>query len=344
MTAGEPAAGTGLRMLYSRPASLDAALAVLGADAGARCLAGGATLVAGMNAGLPKPSQVVSLQDIPGLRGMIVEADGAVRIAAMTVHAAVAAESRLAGGLAVVREAALQIAHPAIRNMGTLGGSLADADPNADYPCALLAAGADIELAGPRGRRICPVDAFFLGRFTTALAAGEIIVGVKLPPPALEETSTYLKFSRVDGDYATVSVAVRMGWRDRGWGLRGRVRSAERFSRHGRLSPHDHPGPAGTCGSQRSQCRSRDQIMSTDRTTLSFHVNCDPQAVAIPIHRTLLEVLRDELALTGAKKGCNTGTCGACNVLVDDVMIRSCLRLAVSVAECKVTTVEGLAR
>ena len=125
MTAGEPAAGTGLRMLYSRPASLDAALAVLGADAGARCLAGGATLVAGMNAGLPKPSQVVSLQDIPGLRGMIVEADGAVRIAAMTVHAAVAAESRLAGGLAVVREAALQIAHPAIRNMGTLGGSLA---------------------------------------------------------------------------------------------------------------------------------------------------------------------------------------------------------------------------
>ena len=84
--------------------------------------------------------------------------------------------------------------------------------------------------------------------------------------------------------------------------------------------------------------------MSTDRTTLSFHVNGDPQAVAIPIHRTLLEVLRDELALTGAKKGCNTGTCGACNVLVDDVMIRSCLCLAVSVAECKVTTVEGLAR
>src|SRR5258708_20138050 len=98
--------------------------------------------------------------------------------------------------------------------MGTLGGSLADADPNADYPCALLAAGADIELAGLSGGRICRVDAFFLGRFTTALAAGEIIVGVKLPPPALEETSTYLKFSRVDGDYATVSVAVRMGWRD----------------------------------------------------------------------------------------------------------------------------------
>lgn len=201
-------------MLYSRPASLDAALALLGADAGARCLAGGATLVAGMNAGRPKPSQIVSLQNIAALRGITVDADGAVRIAAMTAHAAVAAEPRLAGGLAMVREAAAQIAHPAIRNMATLGGSLADADPNADYPCALLAAGADVELAGPRGRRFCPIDDFFLGCFTTALGAGEIIVGVKLPPSRREETSAYLKFSRVDGDYATVSVAVRLGWED----------------------------------------------------------------------------------------------------------------------------------
>jgi carbon-monoxide dehydrogenase small subunit len=84
--------------------------------------------------------------------------------------------------------------------------------------------------------------------------------------------------------------------------------------------------------------------MSNDRTMLSFHVNGDPQAVAISSHRTLLDVLRDEFALTGAKKGCNAGTCGACNVLVDGVMIRSCLCLAASVAECEVTTVEGLAR
>jgi aerobic-type carbon monoxide dehydrogenase small subunit (CoxS/CutS family) len=84
--------------------------------------------------------------------------------------------------------------------------------------------------------------------------------------------------------------------------------------------------------------------MSTDRTTLSFHVNGDPQVVVIATHRTLLDVLRDDLALTGAKKGCNVGTCGACNVLLDNVMIRSCLCLAASVAERNVTTVEGLAR
>jgi aerobic-type carbon monoxide dehydrogenase small subunit (CoxS/CutS family) len=84
--------------------------------------------------------------------------------------------------------------------------------------------------------------------------------------------------------------------------------------------------------------------MNTVRTTLSFRVNGDPQAVTIPTHRTLLDVLRDDLALTGAKKGCNAGTCGACNVLVDEVIVRSCLCLAASVAERNVTTVEGLDR
>src|ERR1700733_6045123 len=84
--------------------------------------------------------------------------------------------------------------------------------------------------------------------------------------------------------------------------------------------------------------------MTTSALALSLLINGDSRTVAIPAHRTLLDLLRDELALTGAKKGCNAGTCGACNVLVDDVMIRSCLCLAASVAERKVTTVEGLAR
>lgn len=84
--------------------------------------------------------------------------------------------------------------------------------------------------------------------------------------------------------------------------------------------------------------------MSTDRITLCFCVNGDAQAVVVPTHRTLLDVLRDDLALTGVKKGCNAGVCGACNVLVDDVVVRSCLCLAPSVAQRNVTTVEGLER
>jgi carbon-monoxide dehydrogenase medium subunit len=197
-------------MLYSQPESLEQALAVLQSEPAARCLGGGASIVVGMNAGLPQPPMIVSLQAVPELRGMTVEHDGAVRIGAMTSHAAVAVEARLAGGLALVREAARQIAHPAIRNMGTLGGSLADADPNADYPCALLAAGSEVELADSGSKRLCPIESFFLGRFKAALRADEIIVAVRLPPSTPTETSTYLKYSRVDGDYATVSVAVRM--------------------------------------------------------------------------------------------------------------------------------------
>ncbi len=83
--------------------------------------------------------------------------------------------------------------------------------------------------------------------------------------------------------------------------------------------------------------------MSAATVALSVRVNGEDRAVAIPTHRTLLDMLRDNLALTGAKKACNAGTCGACNVLVDDTPVRSCLCLAVTVAKKKVTTVEGLA-
>ncbi len=199
-------------MRYAEPATLDEAVATLAADGGAKCLAGGATLVAMLNAGLLQPSRIVSLQRIAELYGITVQTNGDVRIAAMTSHAQVEGDARLTGGLAVVRQAASQIAHPPIRNMGTIGGSLAHADPSSDYPCALMAAGAEVEIAGPGGRRACSIDAFFVDYLTTVLAPDELVVGVRIPAPTPGESSTYLKFSRVDGDYATVSVGVRLLW------------------------------------------------------------------------------------------------------------------------------------
>lgn len=197
-------------MLYSQPATLDQAVASLVADPGAKCLAGGATLVALLNEGKPRPSRLVSLQEIPELKGISVESDGRIRIGAMTPHATVAKDARLSGGLALVREAAAQIAHPAIRNMATIGGSLAVADPSADYPCVLLSAGADIDIAGANGKRSCGIDDFFQGYFKSALRPGEVLAAVQLPQPLLGETSKFLKYSRVDGDFATVTVAVRL--------------------------------------------------------------------------------------------------------------------------------------
>jgi CO/xanthine dehydrogenase FAD-binding subunit len=138
---------------YVEPLTVGEVVAALTENNGARCLAGGQTLVAMMNAGLIEPPLVVGLRRVAELKGIEFDATGSVVIGAMMTHAALARETRLSGAHAVLREAAATIAHPAIRNMGTLGGALSHADPNADHPPAVLAAGAEIEVVGPGGRR-----------------------------------------------------------------------------------------------------------------------------------------------------------------------------------------------
>ena len=138
---------------FHTPTSLQEASRLLAADPEARCLAGGATLVAMMNAGLVQPSALVSLRKIDGMAGITRHADGSVRIGAMTRHRATAISSDLKAGQTVVKQAASVIANPPVRNMGTMGGSIAFADPGADYPPALVAADAEIELVGGNGSR-----------------------------------------------------------------------------------------------------------------------------------------------------------------------------------------------
>ena len=193
---------------YVEPLTVDEAVAALAGNSGARCLAGGQTLVAMMNAGLIEPPLIVGLRRIAELQGVELDDAGSIVIGAMTTHAALARETRLSDGHAVLREAAATIAHPAIRNMGTLGGALSHADPNADYPPAVLAADAEIELLGPGGRRTVAASDFFLDFLTAAIEPGEIVTKVRLPPSAPESVGVYEKFSRVDGDYATASIAL----------------------------------------------------------------------------------------------------------------------------------------
>lgn len=202
--------GTTSPMHFHEPTSLDEAVALLSAD-GARCLAGGASLVPMITAGAIRPDHLVSLRRIEGLDGIATAADGTVTIGAMASHARVAASERLVGGNAAVREAAAQIAHPAIRTMGTMGGVLAFAEPSADYPCAVVAADAAVVVLGAGGRRTVPADAFFVGAMTTALQPGEVVEALTLPAARPGEAGAYLKFSRVDGDFATACVAIRLG-------------------------------------------------------------------------------------------------------------------------------------
>ncbi|MGB7302125.1 MAG: xanthine dehydrogenase family protein subunit M [Burkholderiaceae bacterium] len=204
------------RAMY-QPTTVEDAVALL-AEAGeeGRVLAGGATLVALMNARLVTPRCLVSLQAIDELCELSRAADGSVRIGAMRRHRQTAFESDLQAGHQVVSKAAAQIANPPVRNMGTIGGSLGFADPAADYPTALVAANAELELAGPAGRRRLPIADYLLGWYETALEPGEIITAVLLPAPQPGSVGHYEKLCRVSGDFALAAIAVVMTKADDG--------------------------------------------------------------------------------------------------------------------------------
>ena len=194
-------------MKYIEPASLSEALEILSQDDEARCLAGGATLVAMLNADLVEPSTLVGLRRIEELSGISLTGEH-VRIGATTTHTQIANDGRLTGNAAVIRDAARQIAHPAIRNMGTIGGAVCHADPNADFPGALVAANAVLEAAGQAGARQIPADEFFLDYLETSLEEDEILRAVMVPLEPAGAGGRHLKFSRTHGDYATISVSL----------------------------------------------------------------------------------------------------------------------------------------
>jgi len=186
---------------------------------GAQCLAGGQSLVAMMNLGLAAPERLVSLRRIAALRGIATARDGGLRIGAMTTHAELARLRSDVPGAMLLAQAARLVAYPAIRNRGTIGGSVALADPAADYPVALVAADATIELASAGRTRDVPARDFFRNMFETALAQGEIVAAIRIPPGAGSGTA-YEKLSLVAGDFAILSVAAIVG-RDTGVAIGG---------------------------------------------------------------------------------------------------------------------------
>ena len=197
-------------MDYVAPATLDEAYRALASE-DARCLAGGQSLVAMMNLGLVSPARLVSLRRIEALRGIDLQGDGSLRIGAMTTHAELAALDVAAAGPSLLAQAARVLAYPAVRAWGTIGGSVAHADPAADYPVALVAADATIEVASASGTRRIAAQDFFRGLFETALAMGEIVTAVHVPAGAEQAGAAYEKLSMVAGDFAIVSVAAIAG-------------------------------------------------------------------------------------------------------------------------------------
>ncbi|MFN3937500.1 MAG: FAD binding domain-containing protein [Gemmobacter sp.] len=197
---------------YARAGSLAEALRLLAASGGeARVIAGGQSLTAAMNMGLTGEIGLIDIGGLDALRGIRVEGDRLV-IGALTTHAALGADPLVARHAPLLAQAVPLIAHAAIRNRGTIGGSLAHADPAAELPACALALGARIHAEGPDGAREIAAEAFFLDVFTTALAADEILTAVSVPLAAVGERHAIRELARRSGDYALAGLAmVRRG-------------------------------------------------------------------------------------------------------------------------------------
>ena len=190
---------------YHRATSVDDAIRKL-QDTGGKLLAGGHSLVPLMKLRLSEPTALIDIARIPGLSG-IREKDGQIEIGAATVHHDVATSAVLRQKCPIVSDAAGEIGDPQVRNRGTLGGSLAHADPSADYPAVMLALDAGIQITGPSGSRVVKASDFFQDLFTVDLASDEIITGVQFAPV---KSAAYAKLHQRASHYAIVGVAVAL--------------------------------------------------------------------------------------------------------------------------------------
>jgi carbon-monoxide dehydrogenase medium subunit len=192
---------------YSRASSLDDAIAKLGAaKEGGKLLAGGHSLVPLMKLRLSEPKLLIDIARIPELAGIKMNGDK-VQIGAGTTHHDVATSAMLRQACPVVAEAAAEIGDPQVRNRGTLGGSLAHADPAADYPAVMLALDAEIHIKGAKGWRMVKASDFFRGLFTVDLAATDIIANVQFTPV---KAAGYAKLHQRASHFAIVGVAAAL--------------------------------------------------------------------------------------------------------------------------------------
>jgi aerobic carbon-monoxide dehydrogenase medium subunit len=195
---------------YFAPTTLDEALEILGRyDEGeAKVLAGGMSLIPVMKLRFAEPRALVDINRIGGLE-TLAEEDGRLRIGALVRHKTCEQSELLKGRYGALGEAAPQISDPIVRNLGTVAGSLAHADPQGDWGSVMLAVRANVVARSAEGERTIPIDELLQGPFTTSLQANEIITEVSVPDPG-RAGGTYLKLERKVGDFATVGVAVHV--------------------------------------------------------------------------------------------------------------------------------------
>jgi aerobic carbon-monoxide dehydrogenase medium subunit len=194
---------------YARATSVVNAIELLAAHGdGAKVLSGGQSLMPAMNLRLISPELIVDIGDIAELRGIAVTGD-TLRIGALTRHVDLLNSPEIAAHVPLLTQAIAHVAHPAIRNRGTIGGSLAHADPAAELPACMVALNATIIVSGPAGERRVPAPDFFTGIYETVLSADELLVAVELPVAQKNSAHFFCEFARRHGDYGIVGLAAQ---------------------------------------------------------------------------------------------------------------------------------------
>lgn len=194
---------------YARATSVENALELL-ADQGdrAKVLSGGQSLMPAMNLRLISPELVVDIGGLAELRGIAMK-EGILTIGALTRHVDLLKSTEIAAHAPLLADAITHVAHPAIRNRGTIGGSLAHADPASELPACMLALAATIVVRGPGGERRIAAREFFTGIYETVLSPQELLVAVELPVAPKQSTHFFHEFARRHGDYAIVGLAAQ---------------------------------------------------------------------------------------------------------------------------------------
>jgi carbon-monoxide dehydrogenase medium subunit len=195
---------------YHAPTSLAEAISLLGEfDGDAKVLAGGQSLIPLMRFRLAQPGHLVDINRIDGL-AYVEEHDGTLRIGALSREADLDTSQLVHERYPLLADAVAVIADPLVRNLATLCGNIAHADPANDHPAVMLAYRAEVVAEGPQGHRVIPIDDFFVDTFVTALAPDEIVVEVRIPAPTTDTGGAYQKLERKVGDYAIAGVAVQL--------------------------------------------------------------------------------------------------------------------------------------
>ena len=335
----------------------------------AKILAGGRSLIATLNMRLDTPRLLIDINGLDEL-ATVSRTDGELEVGALVRQCTAEHHADIARLAPLMATALPHIAHPAIRNRGTIGGSIAFADPAAELPACVVALNGELEVTGRKGTRRIKADDFFTGLFDTELKPGEILTKIIVPTAGAEHRFGFAELARRHGDYALVGLAASA--RSNGtvlkisdWfisasakfrcapatprplsqtgQLRMRLQHSQKTSilktTYTRRGQQENILRACCCGGSRHNCRNP---AMNDRVKISLIVNGETVNETVEARKNLVDFLRDDLALTGSHVGCEHGVCGACTVRVDGIIVRGCLMLAAQCDGSKVETIEGV--